>query len=327
MNNRYHIYCDGILGVKTNVNNFKWVYGSVAPNSSYGEYEKCKVKFDICVKPEKLLSPIGSPDRRFQCFSWNDKNKTVSYRRTFFKYLRVGYDIKVDGNVVSAEIGENYYRLIKNRVMNLHGIYYLLSDIANIILLSNGYLTMYSAAVYNKSTNRGAVCFGAPNTGKTFTATKLCENPDYYLVGEDMVISDGRKLYSCPWTTSYRNNKCKDLDSAGSLKRTQNSAKLRFIELCELTDIVVLSLGKEEIGFCKKDISSKACLINGYLFNYYSSPIVKILGFFDDSFCIPWQEQAETMLKNIVENSNCLSVQLETASGFADKIHSKLFGE
>ena len=190
----YYEYCNGILGVKTNVVDFRWVYGSVAPPSSCERYEKCKVKFIVNVKPERQLSPAESYDQRFQAFAWNDATKTVYYRRKYFNCINVGYNLKVERDIVFAEIGENYYRFIQNRVMNLHSMYYLLSDLANIVLLSNGLLTMYASAFQNTLTGRSVVCFGAPNTGKTFTAVKLCETEEYRLIGEDIVISDGQNI-------------------------------------------------------------------------------------------------------------------------------------
>lgn len=327
MNLFYHVYCSGILGVETNVSDFRWVYGSVAPAVSYEEYDKCKVKFRVYVKPEKQLNSMKSIDKRFQAFAWNDEDETLYYRRKFFRFIDVGYNIKIEKDTVYAEIGENYYRFIKNRMMNLHGVYYLLSDIANIVLLSNGFLTMYASAVHNVTENRGIVCFGAPNTGKTFTATKLCEFQNYYLVGEDIIISDGRKIYACTWTTSYRKTSDKGSDSVGSGKRINMVGSFKSCESCGLTDVALLSLGKEKTNLCKEDILSKVCIVNGYLFNYCSSPVVKVFSFFDYKFSLSWQEKAEKMLKDILEQCNCCLIQCETPFEFTDKIRYELLGE
>ena len=324
MKYHYYIYCDGILGVKTNVKKFRWVYGSVAPSSSYEKYEECKVKFDIRILPEKELSQVVSCDKRFQSYSWNEGNRTLSYRRTFFNFFKIGYNMKIEENVVSFDIGENYFRFIKNRVMNLHGTYYLLSDIANIVLLSNGLLTLYASVAHNTSANSGVVCFGAPNTGKTLTAVKLSETRGYSLIGEDVVIFDGNKVYSCPWTASYRGGTTKTADSSGSGKRKNMVSQMNFAQSCELTDVAILSLGKEKIEQSKECVYKMSSIINGYLFNYYSTPIVKVLGLFDDQFCVPWQEKADEMLKDLFDRSNCFLLQYENASMFADELHHRL---
>lgn len=323
----YYVYCNEILGVRTNIRDFRWVYGSVAPPSSCEKYEKCKVKFTVCVKPEKQLGSIESCNKKFQAFSWDDSSKVIYYRRKFFNLVNVGYNIKVENNEVFAEIGENYYRFIQNRVMNLHSIYYLLSDLANIILLSNGFLTMYASAVQNNLTGKSVVCFGAPNTGKTFTAVKLCKTTEYSLIGEDIVISDGRNLYACPWTCSYRKNTSNGVDNAGSGKRINRGAELEFLNSSPLTDVVVLSLGTEKTMTDKSIIFDKASILNGYLFNYYSSPIIKVLGFFDEEKSIQWQKLADEMLNHVVNISDCHFLQLESATKFADEIHKKMLGK
>lgn len=323
----YFVHCNGILGVKTNIRDFKWVYGSVAPMSSFEEFEKCKVKFDVCVKPEKHLSQIDSCDRKFQAFNWSEQNKTLFYRRRLFGFFNIGYNIKIENNVVFAEFGENYYKLIKNRIMNLHSAYYLLSDIANMVLLSNGYITMYASAVHNASINRTVLCFGAPNTGKTYTAVTLVKSKDYKMIGEDVVITDGDNLFSCQWTSSYRNSTLKSDDTAGSIRRRQRPCDINYIDSCKLTDVVVISQGKEETNSNKDVVFLMSSMTNGYLFNYFSSPIIKILGLFDDRFCMPMQEEADKYLKKIVESCNCHMLQFENASRFADEIHKRLTGE
>ena len=36
----YYIYCQGILGVKTNLRDFRWIYGSTAPSATREAYER-----------------------------------------------------------------------------------------------------------------------------------------------------------------------------------------------------------------------------------------------------------------------------------------------
>ena len=83
-NENYYVYCEGILGIRTNIDDFKWVYGSSAPMVSYEEYDKCKVKFNIYIKSERQLNPVKSISKRFQSFIWNDEDETLYYRRNFF---------------------------------------------------------------------------------------------------------------------------------------------------------------------------------------------------------------------------------------------------
>ena len=324
-NEYYYVYCNGLLGVKTNAPDFKWVYGCVAPFCQPQEYEKCVVKFDITFLPEKDLEEPLSFDDRFQSFMWDKKSHTVFYRRTMFSKLRIGYNIKISDNKVEANIGKNYLRFVKQRMMNLHAAYYLLSDVANIMLLKNGYLTLYASAVHYTDKNRGVVCFAPPNTGKITTAMKLCERTDYSFVSEDIVITDTSRLYSCPYTSSYRAQK--SADSSGSYGRVRKLNSKENLEVCDLTDLVLLSRTEERPLETKKDFLRYIQILNGYLFNYYSSPIVKVLGYFDENYGEMWNRYAEKMLGEMVENCNCHPIRCEDFTQFDSLVHSKVAGE
>ncbi len=324
-NEYYHIYCNSILGVKTNIRDFKWVYGSVAPDGSFDEYEKCAVKFDITVLSEKELCVPASVDDNFQSYMWDRKSKTLFYRRTMLSKIRIGYNIKICGNTVKVEMGKNYLKFVKQRIMNLHAMYYLLSDIANMLLLKNGYLTLYASAVHYKKDNKGLVCFSPPNTGKTTTAMKLCERDEYSFVSEDIVITDGKKLYSCPYTSSYRAKK--SFDTSGSFGRVNMSSSIENIDECDLTDLVILSRSKDRADEDKNDFLRYVQILNGYLFNYYSSPIVKVLGYFEKDFGENWNLCSHNVLSDMVGNCDCYLIRCENFEDFDNIIHAKVSGE
>ena len=323
----YYVYCNGILGVKTNVCDFKWIYGSVAPCVSSEMYQKCAIRFDVCIKNEKHISQLESWDRRFHAYTWDEESQTICCRRKLFGYLEIGYLIQIKEDGVIAQIGSNYYRFVKNRMMNLHGIYYLLSDLANILLLRNGYLSLYASAVYYDPMRKCAVNFAPPNTGKTFTASKLCQRQDYHLVGEDIVISDGRNIYACPWTSSYRSNTKGILDSSGSLNRHDTAAPRSIKEECAVSEMMVLVLGNKKISMDKERILKSIVMLNGYVFNYYSSPIVKMLGFFNDKYNWAWNDCAKFMLCTMADNCRCFEIQAEESVDFAKIIHRIISGE
>ncbi len=322
----YYVYCRGILGVRTNLPGFAWVYGSVAPESTAEEYEACAVKLVVSIVPEQALSKDGSCDKRFQSYGWNAEKQRLSCRRTLLRLLRLGYDIRLEGSTAYAEIGENYYRLIKNRTMNLHGMYYLLADLANVMLLKNGYLTLYASAVYCEATGRCVVNFAPPNTGKSLTASTLCAAPGCGLVGEDVVITDGNHVFACPWTCSHRKKDGK-MDSAGSLGREKVRTGAEIRHMCDLTYITALSLGNLEISESKEEVLGRICTLNGYLFQYYSSPIVKLLAYFSRDYAAAWNVRAEQMLRAMVDRAACASLQCQAPTEFAEIIRLQLAGE
>lgn len=322
MNHTYYgVYCKGILAVKTNVKSFDWIYGSAPMIADEKEYQKCVVKLNVTIMPEKKLKKIKEQDKKFQAYTWDNTNKTVFCRRTIAG-IPIGYNICLGENEIHAEIGRNYYRFVKNRTMNLHGIYYLLSDLANILLLKCGYMTVYASSVVNESSECGTVIFAPPNTGKTVTATMLCEHFGYSLVGEDIVITDGNRIYGCPWTHSYR-KKGTRLDSAGLFRRGRRPESLNLCDMCNVTELVTLSLGSHEVSTNKNELFRQIKILNGYLFGYCNSPIVKILGYFDETYDIPYGERAEKMLRNMVEHCHCRCIRAKDTMDFYRLIGTK----
>lgn len=321
----YGVYCKSILAVKTNIKSFRWVYGSAPLVADEEEYQECLVKVNATIVPEKKLEKIKAYDKRFQAYTWNRDNNELAYRQTLLG-LPIGYNIRLDGSTIHANIGKNYYRFIKNRVMNLHGIYYLLSDIANTVLLNRGYLTLYAAAVADESSNSGTVLFAPPNTGKTVTATMLCRQFGYSLVGEDVVITDGVHIYGCPWTHSYR-KKDNRLDRAGFFRRGKRPEKLQNCDKCNMSEMVAFSLGVPDIDTRKEELCRQIRLLNGYLFGYYNTPVIKILSYFDQVFDVPHGERAEKLLGDMAERCRCRCIQAKDTMDFYRLIASKMIDE
>lgn len=322
---KYYVYCQGVLGVKTNIENFRWVYGSVAPETSHSEYEKCAIKLSIDIKPEKELKTVDCYDEKFQSYFWQEHGKRLSCRRTLFGKIKMGYDIVINDDGAAVEMGKNYYRLVKKRVMNLHDAYYLLSDIANVLLLKKGFLTLYSSAVKHSASGKGIVCFAPPNTGKTLTATKMCDYFGYELIGEDIVITKDRVLYSCPYTSSYRKDK-RGIDSAGAFGRLKKQVASRTCERAEVTDMIVLSKGDERC-LNESEVLRRISILNGYLFNYYSSPIVKILAYFDSGYDSDWNKKSEEILKEMVACCECRIVHSKDPIAYQEHIRGIVEGE
>ena len=323
---KYFVYCDGILGVKTNMPDFKWVYGQVAPETTPYEYDKCVVKFEINIKKEKKLHNIAEYDSKFQSYYWNDKDNILSCRRKLFSKIPIGYNIKLDNDRVLVEIGRNYNALVKKRVMNLHGAYYLLSDLANVMLMQKGYITLYASAVAFSPMQKAVVCFAAPSTGKTLTATRLCEREGYSMIAEDVLISKGSELYSCPYTSSYRGKRSL-LDSSGSIGRKRIVSNGAICACSHITDLVVLANGEEKARTDKQEVLRYVDILNGYLFNYCSSPIIKMLSYFDAEYNKDWYAEVKNQLEYLVDSSSYKIVYSKDPIEFSEKIHQMLVGE
>ena len=67
-------------------------------------------------------------------------------------------------------------------------------------------------------------------------------------------------------------------------------------------------------------------ILNGYLFHYYSSPVVKVLSYFDETYNKQWLEMSDELMSNMVNASECRLIQAKKSEEFADIIEEKIIG-
>ena len=310
---RYFVYIDGLVGVETNTKQFKWSFGSTAPETTYENYEKCKIKVRLMLCGDKDVfegKEIESAKGCFRHFRGNQNENTLYYKQCLLKICKLNYYLKIDDNFIDVRVGKTYYELIKYKIMNIHPIWYIVFDIVTGMLLLKGYLPIYSSVV-SKENSEAIVIFGPPNMGKTFTALKLCEEKKLSLISEDIAITDGENVYSVPWTNSYReygntiNNRTVKKAICGK------SVKYAF----------VLERGKKKILSNAEDIARKGLLLNHYLVCYANSPIVIAMSYFNDNFSV--EKMIETEKKIFIQmlsgaQSACLIE--ESAEQYCDTI-------
>src|SRR5690606_8068706 len=99
-------------------------------------------------------------------------------------------------------VNPTYYRYITHRVMNLHSVGYILPDLVALLLLRNGYAPRHCSAFRIGSAT--VVVLAPPNTGKTLSTMMACMEHGADFIAEDLAITDGTRLYSVPWTSTFR---------------------------------------------------------------------------------------------------------------------------
>ena len=327
----YYIYANRLLGVETNAPSFRWIYGKKAPVADREAFEACKVRFFVNVTSDKNIPMPVSKMERFQCYSWSGSQKILSYNRKMVG-RHMAYSISIQGNEVHALLGKNYYRFVRHRCMNLHSAYYLLSDLANILLLKNGYATLYCAAALHRERGRGLALFAAPNTGKSFTVKRLCETGAYALIAEDIAIVDEEgRITGCPWTNTYRETGLRqqlELDGGGAFARRHNYTleyEIASGQNC-LSDMILLSRAQDRHEADSAEIEKKILILNKYLFCGYNTPIVNILAFFDNEFNCDWECIEKQILQQVF--SKCRTVEISLSNGdFFPIVMSKIDGD
>ena len=312
----HFVYVRDLVGVRTNAESFRWSFGSAAPAVSEEQFSRCRIKIDLRIVKDRdvpLPPPLTAGEGNFRFFHGYRNAGTLAYHRKLFG-LPLSYTVSVRGNVIRATVGKTYFRLIRLKVMNLHPIWYVLFDLTTALLLKNGYLPVYASSFAHDE--RGALVMAPPNTGKTLTAIRLSENPRVRLLGEDIAVTDGERIYAVPWTDTYR--------SYGAAADTGRHPA--FSETSAPLDrLFLLERGSGGLRDASSDCEKRIALLNRYGIGWSFSPAVTALGYFNDDVSPEsLREQETAILRAMTGRAEILTVAAEDAAQFATLILSRL---
>jgi hypothetical protein len=330
-----------MLGIRTSEEQFKWSYGTVTPQVTRAEYDRCKVRMSLRVKKD-LVAPGDETLGKYHYFNGRPDDDTVYYTRPFMFGSKLR--IKAEG-LLSPEpvitFNKTYMRFVTHRFMNVHSAAFILTDLAGLLLLHRGYAPIHcSAFQYQDAT---VVVAAPPNTGKTLTTMMACMDYGAKFLAEDLAITDGSTIHSVPWTSTFRY-----YSKVDSSWRSRLGGKLQSvfppIELLPLrkqqpiteyvpsagmlpsavaTHLVVLERGDEgvapiDIGLADRKVRN----LNRYEFNYVRSPLIIAHEFFNPGMDITGACQKEqAILRTLVENvDHRLVVRTPDATRYAAMI-------
>lgn len=309
----YYEYADKLIGLSSNVRGFGFSFGTAAPETDERHFSDCLIRVHLTVYPEKSIEKSRKSHttvKHFSHFELKDDGKTVFYSRKLFGFIKLIYSVRLDGSDVYVSVGRLYYRLIKIKLMNIHPIGCILSDIVSALLLINGYSMLYCAAV--SLGDEDILLFGAPEAGKTLTAIRLCSERGAVFLSEDITITDGKKLWSVPFTATYGQHGGKGKIDFCDRKLLCSEGKRRYIFLLEKG---------EDGAACSGDTEEKLVLLNRYISHYASAPVCAALAYLTD--CFPIEEmrrREEEIIGFLAENSDCRVVAHNEALSFCEDI-------
>jgi hypothetical protein len=319
----YYIASKNILAVKTNIKNFSWSFGSEMPEGTVEEYEKCKVKLHIVLEDfndDALYENLG----RYHYFKGAPGADKIYYTRSLPLNRKIR--LKAEG-LLSDEpkitVNRLYYKLITHRIMNLHSLHYIATDLAALLLLRKGYAAIHCSAF--KADNSTIAVFAPPDTGKTLSAMTACGDFQASFLAEDLAITDGKHIYSVPWTNSfdhYAKNKqeqnsnrisktLKTLPFSKFLTARANGqdgkeAKAKSVLDAEVvTHVAILEKGNDEVIPQVDSVAvSKLMNLNRYEFNFLRAPLLIAYEFFNPKLMIDEGTVKEKeILASLVSNS------------------------
>lgn len=341
MTEHYFVASEGMLGLRTTEKEFKWSYGTITPQATRAEYDQCKVRLSLRVEND-LGPPEGEPLGKYHYFNGRPGNDAIYYSRPFMFGSKLRFKAKgLLGPEPEIVFNKTYMRFVTHRFMNVHSAGFILTDLASLLLLHQGYAPIHcSAFQYQDAT---VVVAAPPNTGKTLTTMMACMDHGAKFLAEDLAITDGSAIYSVPWTSTFR-----FYSKIDSSWRSRLGGKIQSvfppIELLPLrkqqpitdyvpsenmlssakaTHLVVLERGDEGVVPVDVELADrKVRNLNRYEFNYVRSPLVVAHEFFNPEIDITGSCHKEhSILRSLAENvDHRLVVRTPDATRYAKMI-------
>jgi hypothetical protein len=325
----YFLASPGILGVRTTLPNLKWSFGINMPSCSAGEFESCALRLDLQVVRNQEFSTNGfKPGAavlgKYHYFSGAQGEDKLLYRRPFLFSSELLLEVSgLVANKPSIRVNPTYYKYVSHRFMNLHSVGYIMTDITALELLRMGYVALHCSAF--RVEGRTVVVFAPPNTGKTLTTMTACMDHGADFLAEDLGISDGSVLYPVPWTSTFRYYSKVEKSASARVINTLTNA-IPFIELIsigkrrpvtdyidgcriaqpsQITDVVLLERGQEEVSQCTTDeILAKLVNLNRFEFWYSKSPLITAYEYFNPELDVAGAIKTEQeLLRKTAENA------------------------
>lgn len=341
MNGNFFVLAEGVLGLHTNAEHFKWSYGIDAPPAKQKAYDQCAVRLELHVGDVAGIAPENDLGR-YHYFYGAPGTDILYYQRPFLLNTRL--QLKAE-RLLSARpcvsVNKTYYRFITHRFMNLHSVGYILTDVASLLLLRRGYAPLHCSAFRRGGAT--VVIFAPPNIGKTLSTMMACLEYGAEFLAEDFAITDGKTVFSVPWTSTFRYYSRVD---SGYWPRLANALtqKIPVLELLPLvkvkpvnayidekqmlarsdvTHVVILERGETSIQRVSPDEAfRKIANLNRYEFNYRKAPLIVAYEFFNPSLNIEAACQTErNILKGLINNAReLLVVRTPDATEYASLI-------
>ncbi len=329
----YYVAAKELLAIKTNVKNFNWSFGHNMAEASEEEYEKCVVKMHLAVEDfneDEGMEKMG----KYHYFSGNPGEGKIYYTRNLA--LKMKLRIKAE-NLLSDEpkitFNPNYYKFISHRIMNLHSAGYILTDLATLLLLKKGYAPIHCSA-FKKGDSAVAV-FAPPSTGKTLSSMMACMDHGAEFIAEDLAITDGKRIYSVPWTSTFRfySNMNQSTSSKLKNKATKLLPPLEYVSFSKakpvseyidiskmldsevITHIAILERGIDQLTVQPEEEAIRKMLnLNRNAFHYLKSPFLSAYEFFNPEMDVDRSALKEKeILTNLVKNSE-MTFSVKTAN-------------
>lgn len=263
------------------------------------------------------------------------KVKAKSYQKiednTIYFECPVGFGLvaklllKNEKNRFQIIVNSLYHKIGRASIDKLYSPGWHLLDMIQYKLLEKDYTLLHSASFFYGDT--GILLIGLSNTGKTSTTLSFVEQGGKF-VAEDMSVTNGRKIFSCPYTLSYINI---DLKKLNIIKRISNSIYRKMCSVFPVLDhflkgpiksiydvvdsekvclegkvdyIFILSRGRKFIQAIEPDKACSYILASNRMeFPYHNDPLLLAAQFLDSGINVFEAMEKEVDLINSLVNN------------------------
>lgn len=153
---------------------------------------------------------------------------------------------------------------------------------------------------------------GPPGIGKSFTALSLSMKHGFGIMSEDIVVTDGERIWPVPWTQTYR-------DYGKEYEEHIEKAE-KIFDSAPVDKVFLIGSGERGVQPTSGAVD-KMLLLNSYDIGYYCSPAMIALNYFNKDFSLKDAEAAERdIIKRLSENSPVLSITSDNAEDYCEAV-------
>lgn len=183
--------CPGVLDLHTDA----------VPIPDFQLGPRADVDLDLPASPLTVEYGVGDLDG----FDGSEKGiwlhgDAIRYHKPLGLFGGLQCEISIGPRRSRLTVNRTYHRLGRRSIGTVPSVGELLRDIVSIQLLMNGYALLYCGAVANG--DEASVIVGLTNAGKTTAVLDLVRRGRATYVAEDIAVTDGERVYCCPFVVS-----------------------------------------------------------------------------------------------------------------------------
>jgi hypothetical protein len=257
-------------------------------------------------------------NQRFHFIWGREEVDELYYERPLMGPIKARLLVKDFRTYPKIFVNPTYYYWLRFHIENVYPPGSHLTDVVTIKLLEQELAPIHCSVM--SFNGEGVLIFGPPDMGKTITVFSSLDS-GFNFLSEDIAVTDGKYVYGCPFTSTYRggtNEIVHKLSSKfpiiGYYWPRPAKAAFEFIEknkidkVAKIKTVYILDRGKQSLEVLKDEEAIRRILIlNRYEFKF-NNPLLTAYSYFNRDLDLnKLMDKEKEIISRIVRNSkNCL---------------------